>query len=251
LQYLNNLSDVDKVRVMTGKYDIYSIGQLVYPEFELKRHTQDTEDIVKLWKGSESDKIFLGIDCPYQLACVIGIVYRNKLYIVREIYDEYNTSQIEFLDKISYELKEFGVDDKYNVRAYIDVAGSVRQNDEHITIMDRILERGWDLRFGSSRVKDREEAVKSMLINEQLKIDGQCSVLISGFLGGYVRKVVNGVVSEKPVKNKYSHLQDALAYLVTGLIEDYGEGLEIDKKEKVNYNYDIMIENYERMLKEL
>ncbi len=245
LEYIDSLNDVEKVRVITGMYDCMYNGQLVYPEFKIKEHTDNIEDIVERWKGSNSLDVWLGVDCPYQLACVIGIVYRGKLYIIDEVYEENNLSINEFLDKVNGKLLSRGIDNKYIINAFIDPAGGRRDLEENITAMEKLMERGWKVCYGAQRIKDREESVKNMLINGKIIISNQCSILISGFISGYVRKNVNGVISDKPLKNKYSHLQDALAYLCSGLLELYGMDLEVLPKK---YDYGVFIKKYEEIL---
>ena len=46
-------------------------------------------------------------------------------------------------------------------------------------------------------------------------IDSRCTRLINGFLGGYhyPQTAMSGNDPLKPVKNKYSHVQDALQYV--------------------------------------
>ncbi len=249
LQYIEGLSEINRARVVTGMYDVNAIGQIIYPEFCIRTHTDNTDDVLNRWQGSGAYDIWLGIDCPYQLACVVGIVYRGKIYIIQEIYEEDNLSINEFLDKIQGYLISIGIDNRYVINAYIDSAGGRKDMEENISALERFLERGWRVYYGAQRIKEREECVKKLLIDGKLIVDNKCSILISGFVSGYVRKLVNGVLSEKPLKNRYSHLQDALAYLCSGLLNDFGEDLAVNNK-KSNYDYDrYFVDKYERIIK--
>jgi len=53
-------------------------------------------------------------------------------------------------------------------------------------------------------------------------IDPSCTRLINGFIGGYCYKElgVTGIYSEKPIKNKYSHVHDALQYMMVMLLRN-------------------------------
>lgn len=253
-EYLSNLNEVERARVVTGMYDVSRAGQVVYPEFDIKVHSDDLGDVVERWLGSGCREVWVGVDCPHQLAAVIGVVYRGKIYIIGEVYDEDNLSIIEFLDKVQGKIVGLlgGRVSDWVVNAYIDPSGGVQQNEEHITAEMYMLERGWGVRYGSQRQKAREEAVKKLLLEKRIVVSGGCSVLISGFISGYVRRYRGGVLSDKPEKNKYSHLQDALAYLCSGLLRDMGDGLdaEAEAKRYDSYDYKSVVRRYEEILNE-
>lgn len=50
-----------------------------------------------------------------------------------------------------------------------------------------------------------------------LLISPSCVRLIGGFQGGYCFAEINGIVKDKPEKNKYSHIHDALSYVAVYL----------------------------------
>jgi hypothetical protein len=45
-----------------------------------------------------------------------------------------------------------------------------------------------------------------------LQLDPRCRILINGFTGGYVWKMVAGRVVPEPQKNSYSHLMDSFSH---------------------------------------
>jgi hypothetical protein len=112
---------------------------------------------------------------------------------------------------------------------YGDPAGDFRAQTDESTPF-QIL-RGAGLRAfpaGSNSVDLRLEAVAAQL-NKMVEgkpaflIDRRCSMLIKGFEGGYAykRMEVSGErYADKPDKNMYSHIHDALQYMLLGA----GEG---------------------------
>ena len=55
-------------------------------------------------------------------------------------------------------------------------------------------------------------------------IDPSCTRLINGFIGGYcyAEQGTTGIYSDKPIKNKYSHVHDALQYMLVMLLRNVG-----------------------------
>lgn len=111
---------------------------------------------------------------------------------------------------------------------YGDPAGRIRDTNkgsarDYITIKAR--EMGVDLYIadGVQTWKVRRESVANRLnrfANGEpgLLVDPECKTIIEGFDGGYsFRELANlpGMFVEEPIKNKYSHIQDAIQYKAT------------------------------------
>ena len=83
---------------------------------------------------------------------------------------------------------------------------------------------GIDVRPSVQEWEPRRESVSVMLTKHErgmpsLLIDPSCNRLIQGFSGGYGYKEVQmGVFSDKPVKNRFSHIHDALQYVLVKLV---------------------------------
>jgi hypothetical protein len=123
------------------------------------------------------------------------------------------------------------------VHIYGDPAGDFRAQTDESTPF-QIL-RGAGLRAfptHSNSVDLRLEAVGSQLMKmtdgkSAFIIDRRCSTLIKGFEGGYAykRMEVSGErYADKPDKNMYSHIHDALQYLLLGA----GEGRALLNSQK-------------------
>ena len=95
--------------------------------------------------------------------------------------------------------------------------------------------------FTTNDVVTRTEAVNSVL-NRMIDgksgvlIDPSCKILLRGFDGGYCYRRINVIgdkYDEKPDKNKYSHIHDALQYMFLGA----GEGKSLLKQHKPMRNF--------------
>jgi len=88
-------------------------------------------------------------------------------------------------------------------------------------------EAGIILRSSEQNWEARREAVEfqlGRLVSGEpaLLIDPSCIRLINGFIGGYCYPEVgtSGIYGAKPIKNKYSHVHDALQYMVVKLLKN-------------------------------
>ena len=102
-------------------------------------------------------------------------------------------------------------------------------------------EIGIDVYPSSQDWEPRRESVDIMLRQTNrgepaLLIDQSCNRLIQGFMGGYgYKEVQNGVFGDKPVKNRFSHVHDALQYLLVKLVGQ-NRVLRKTKKRKPRYS---------------
>jgi len=83
---------------------------------------------------------------------------------------------------------------------------------------------GIDVRPSTQEWEPRRESVSIMLGKHErgfpaLLIDPSCNRLVQGFMGGYgYKEVQNGIFGDKPVKNRFSHVHDALQYVLVKLV---------------------------------
>lgn len=199
-------------------------GKPVYPSFVTETHVAKEEIPI-----ADGVPLYIGIDFGLTPAAVFGQKVRGRWLIQSEIV-AIDMGIVRFAELLRQEIAtRFG-----NLEVYIygDPAGDFRaQTDE--TTPFQIL-RGAGLKAfpaPSNSVDLRLESVASSL-NKMVDgkpaflIDRRCPSLIKGFEGGYQykRMEVSGErYADKPDKNMYSHIHDALQYLMLGA----GEGRQL------------------------
>ena len=178
--------------------------------------------------------LYIGIDFGLTPAAVFGQKVRGRWLIQSEIV-AIDMGIVRFAELLRQEIStRFS---ELEVRIFGDPAGDFRAQTDESTPF-QIL-RGAGLRATpapSNSVDLRLEAVSSSL-NKMVEgkpaflIDRRCPTLIKGFEGGYCyrRMQVSGErFDDKPEKNMYSHIHDALQYLMLGA----GEGRQLMSGQK-------------------
>ena len=204
-------------------------GKPVYPMFAPEMHIAKREIAI-----ADGVPVYIGIDFGLTPAAVFGQKVRGRWLIQSEIV-AIDMGIVRFAELLRQEIAtRFG-----NQEVYIfgDPAGDFRaQTDE--TTPFQIL-RGAGLRAipaPSNSVDLRLESV-SQSLNKMVDgrsgflIDRRCPSLIKGFEGGYHYKrieVSGERYADKPDKNMYSHIHDALQYLMLGA----GEGRQLMSNQK-------------------
>ena len=218
-------------------------GKPVYPMFASETHVAKEEIPV-----AAGIPLYIGIDFGLTPAAVIGQKVRNRWLIQSEVV-AFDMGIVRFAEVLREELAT-RFPDCPDVLIFGDPAGDFRAQTDESTPF-HIL-RGAGLRAlpaPSNSVDLRLEAVSSQL-NKMSEgkpaflIDRRCSSLIKGFEGGYSyrRMEVSGErYTDKPDKNMYSHIHDALQYLLLGA----GEGRNLISNQKpaqatvVQRNFDV------------
>ncbi len=229
----NNLLGSYYINTVKGKtkswIDVYvmnrlgkiSDGKPVYQMFANETHISKEELAV-----ADGMPVYVGIDFGLTPACVFGQKVRGRWLIQSEIV-AIDMGIVRFSEILRQELAT-----KYNnseALIYGDPSGDFRAQTDESTPF-QIL-RGAGLKAipaPSNDVTLRTEAVnKSLMAMTEGKpaflIDYRCRQLIKGFEGGYQyrRMQVSGErFTDKPEKNMFSHIHDALQYLMLGA----GEG---------------------------
>jgi hypothetical protein len=196
-------------------------GKPVYQSFVSETHIA-TEEI----PIAHGVPLYIGIDFGLTPAAVFGQKVRGRWLIQSEIV-AIDMGIVRFAEVLRQEIATRFSD--LDVKIFGDPAGDFRAQTDESTPF-QIL-RGAGLRATpapSNSVDLRLEAVASSL-NKMVEgkpaflIDRRCPTLIKGFEGGYCyrRMQVSGErFDDKPDKNMYSHIHDALQYLMLGA----GEG---------------------------
>ena len=218
-------------------------GKPVYAMFVTDTHVAKEEIPV-----AASLPLYVGIDFGLTPAAVLGQKVRGRWLIQSEIV-AIDMGIVRFAEVLREELAT-RFPDCPDVLIFGDPAGDFRAQTDESTPF-HIL-RGAGLRAvpaPSNSVDLRLEAVSSQL-NKMSEgkpaflLDRRCSTLIKGFEGGYSyrRMEVSGErYADKPDKNMYSHIHDALQYLLLGA----GEGRNLISNQKpaqatvVQRNFDV------------
>ena len=204
-------------------------GKPVYPSFVSETHISKEEIPI-----ADGIPLYIGIDFGLTPAAVFGQKVRGRWLIQSEIV-AIDMGIVRFAEVLRQEIAtRFG---NLDVHIYGDPAGDFRAQTDESTPF-QIL-RGAGLRAipaPSNSVDLRLEAVAASL-NKMVEgkpafmIDRRCQTLIKGFEGGYSykRMQVSGErYDDKPEKNMYSHIHDALQYLMLGA----GEGRQLISGQK-------------------
>ena len=181
------------------------------------------------WPGRRF-KLYAGWDntgnCP---ACVIGYIPTAMCFHVLR---EYHTERQGIVDFANYvigdrnnrwpdaEWHDYG--DPAGDARFSRVGGGLTSNAEmmrDLGIEVMPSEQNWEAR------RESVEFQLGRLVAGQpaFQIDPSCTRLINGFLGGYCYPEIgsSGYHRESPEKNKYSHVHDALQYLMAALLRNY------------------------------
>ena len=199
-------------------------GKPIYPMFAPDVHVAKEEIPV-----AASIPVYIGIDFGLTPACVFGQKIRGRWLILQEIV-AFDMGIVKFSEILRQELAT-----RYSFCEAIifgDPAGDFRAQTDESTPFQILRGAGLVARPAPSNdVSLRLESVQSPLnrmIEGQsgLLIDPRCRNIIKGFEGGYQyrRLQVSGErFDDKPEKNHYSHIHDALQYLMLGA----GEGRQV------------------------
>jgi len=214
-----------KVYVL-NKYQTLMDGKAVYPMFKSETHVSNAP--IK----STSGEILVGIDfgrTPAAVFCQQSM--GGKWKILHELIAN-DMGATRFSEVLKHEIARQGWSDN-DIRYIGDPAGNqMAQTDEHTPFM---ILRANGINAVPATTNDpmlRVEAVENVLNrmvegNAAFQISPTCPTLIAGFEGGYQYRRMQVVGQEKyderPNKNRFSHIHDALQYAVIG----GGEGRKV------------------------
>ena len=222
-----------KCRVL-GEYSTFYSGQPVYPEYSDREFSQ--EEPLEILRGLP---VFLGWDFGNTPACMIGQLAPNgQLRFLREHWMD-SGSLVELA-------KRFVLPDLKNtftmlrVVSFADPSGGNKGQTYFETPIDVLTDMGIPTTAApcaGNRPEDRISALRGFfskvvwdITGKKLPgvlVDRSCKRFRDALKGGYLRKAVNTSVggdffSEKPEKNKFSHIAEAGQYLAVGVREPDG-----------------------------
>lgn len=220
--------DPDWIKVyVRGDYGFVTEGKPVFPMYRDRIHAS-ASDIVPV----RDLPILLGIDFGLTPACVIAQKLVDGRWLILDEVCAEDSGVKQFAEFMAHYMAsnyaEFEISG-----AWGDPAGTTRGLKEE-TAFD-IMNEYFPLHKTNTSIKWREapeekyvfrlEAVKhalGRLVDGEpgLLLSPKCRTLRKGFAGGYhykyVRLTNDAQVHEKPNKNVYSHVHDALQYLLLG-----------------------------------
>ena len=199
-------------------------GKPVYQMFAPDLHIAKEEIPV-----ASAVPVFIGLDFGLTPAAVFGQRVRGRWLILQEIV-AFDMGIVRFAELLRQEIATRYSGCEVNIIG--DPAGDFRAQTDESTPFQVLRGAGLTARPAQSNdVSLRIEAVAGTLNRlvegkSGILIDPRCKELIKGFDGGYGyrRMQVSGErYDDKPDKNRFSHIHDALQYLMLG----GGEGREV------------------------
>ena len=214
-----------------GQYGTILDGRPVYHEFRDETHY--STDLVL---ADEKLPLLLGWDFGLTPCVIIGqLTPRGKLQLLAELVSE-RMGLKQFIQLIVKPFLANELSGFYIGLSCADPAGSAAAQTDQQSCMEVLADEGIDtIPAPTNALEPRLSAVRDFLCR---LIDGepgfvmskQCPVLRKGFNGGYrfERIKVSGDerYRDKPCKNRYSHIHDALQYLCLAVGREYETVLE-------------------------
>lgn len=217
-----------KTKSWIDVYVLNKLGQIedgkpVYEMFRRDVHVAKSD--VAIMKETP---IYVGIDFGLTPACVFGQRVRGRWLIIDELVAE-DMGILRFSDLMKQKMAEYL---PRNFVVFGDPAGDHRAQTDESTPFQILRGRGISARPAPSndvmlRLESVNVTLSRMVDGESgILIDPKCINIIKGFDGGYNyrRMQVSGErYEEKPNKNRFSHIHDALQYMLLGA----GEGRKL------------------------
>lgn len=205
-----------------GKPGIQIRGKLVYNNFKRNLHVLEDEPL--LYDGLP---LLVGWDHSGNMpaAVVVQVVGPLQVQILAEYYTE-KMGIVDFGHYVNQEMNMMFPGHK-EVHHWGDPAGAAKfsKKEGGFTSNSQLIKDncGIDIQSSEQNFQARIESVDQMLARHNgILIDFRCIRLINGFLGGYCYPENRSIVGEflpNVLKNKYSHPQDALQYVMVKLFK--------------------------------
>ena len=238
----NSSDEIADVQVH-AKYSIGEAGLGVFRNY-FKYHEHVVEDTFS--KYSKNTRLAIGMDYGLEPACVIGQWIKGQFIVFDEIYTKNTKKRAleEFLNDallpLLREKYKYHRLDGESIVIFGDPAGNQRNQTDGRCNNDVLKKYGFKVKSGMSgldnAINPRIESVKKLLMplsnggSYKMVIDKSCSHLIAG-LGGsyfYMKEGKEKLIGDKPCKNTYSHIQDALQYACLHLEKFQGRYIDLN-----------------------
>ena len=225
---------------LANEWGYVRTGKPVYPEFLEDIHSSEGVEYI------EGSPIYRGWDFGLTPACVFTqITPTGKWQIIDEMCAE-NMGADEFSQQVVfYSSREYPNADFIDIG---DPAGEQRAQTDTKSCFQILRANGVDIEAGTQDPYIRVESVKKMLNTlvggrAAFILNSACIMLLEGFKGKYCfRKMAtkNEQYTDKPDKNKYSHIHDALQYIAAFL---FGEALTSKDDDSIEEEPNLWLED--------
>ncbi len=217
--YINQLAGKtdDWIRVfLCGDYGTTMAGKPVYPEWNDRVHFSE-----KPLAPVQGMPLLLAFDFGLTPACaVVQMSPKGQLLVLKEMVSE-DMGIRQFYSEVVRPVVR-GEYSNFRVEAVGDPAGNRRSETDEKTCMQELMELGMLCELApTNEFIARRESVAFFLqrltsSGPGLLLDPSCKMIRKGFNGGYryERLKVSGSArfKDRPVKDKFSHIHDALQY---------------------------------------
>jgi len=218
-----------------GKPGALVVGKLVYHNFRRALHVAHgdlTWSKGDLWRGWDNSG-----NCP---ACVvIQMPTPNHIQVIREFHTD-KMGIVDFTEAVKVSCNMLFPDAKYI--DWEDPAGENQysKRDGGFTSNAKLMreECGIDVRPSEQNWSARRESVERQLGRiDGILIDPSCIRLINGFIAGYSYPEIGktGIHGDKPIKNRFSHVHDALQYVLVKLVGEASRNLDQEAVAKSDF----------------
>jgi len=222
--------------MVCGEYGALFDGKPVYSDYGHAAHCPP-EGV----EAIEGYPLCLGWDFGLTPACAIGQLVNGQMRVLAEVWSDDADTKRFARDHVKPFLQKHFAGFKVGF-SLGDPAGNNRQegegrssigilNDKYLAIGETPLALGFTTRPAPHNNDPtlRRNAVNSYLLGMRsgkanFVVDKNCRRIVKGFQGGYhYRKIKSkdGLWGEKPNKNHFSHIHDALQYLAQGFQGGY------------------------------
>ena len=212
-----------------GKYGFVQDGKPIYPEYNDHIHTLEEEPPILKPMPGRPGQILVGVDYGLTPAAVIGQQAADGQLIIHDELVTEDMGAVRFGELLAAKLRQEWPG--YELSGWDDPAGEQRVQTDEATPNRIMRDKGVPLTPAyTNDFTIRREAVAGMLTRltmsgqPSLVISPKCRVLRKAMAGQYRyrRLQVTGQdkYADKPDKNEFSHVAEALQYLCVGI----GEG---------------------------
>lgn len=201
-----------------GKYGFIMDGRAVYGDtFSLDRHVWNER---KPLKPRSEHIIAVGMDFGLTPAAVFGQVDIEGRWLILGELTSQECSAEEFAVILRRQItSQFP---GHEMVIFGDPAGEQRSQVDARSVFDVFRAQGFKIFASEQSPRLRIDSVRAAMTRDirqkpGLIVDKSCGMLIRGFQGGYQykrMKVSGERYADKPDKNQYSHVHDALQYLI-------------------------------------
>ena len=223
-QDLASMYDEETAKVyIHGEYGYIKDGKPVFPEYVDSLHCGECKPV-------PGRTIYRGWDFGLTPACIFTQILPNGQWIIFDEMWDPDSGIDRFGDSVNeYCSREYP---RFKFEDIADPAGSQRAQTNEKSCFDILKGKGIMVQPGTQDLTTRIESVRKPMRtlvggNPQLLISQRCKMLRKGFQGRYQYKrlqVSAEKYHEKPDKNDYSHVHDALQYVATKLFESRLKG---------------------------